>query len=216
MRQYYDLPQDDSSRRSHQCPPYHHKMELMANYLQASVRAPQPSHLSIGSPMLLAPVSPYHQQGSTMPSAAPAAHSSRHHMPFASMGGECPQAQPHNHSYGPMAPSPRSSMVKTPSVSKLVFYQPACSAATLNAEVLADLKATSRDIAYTIFEGRQVPDGWGVLLAGRPCAIKALSDKLDREKARRQGGMATFRNHQFRHHSCNQYVDGFGGILDKL
>jgi hypothetical protein len=43
-----------------------------------------------GSPMLLAPVSPYHQQGSTMPSAASAAYSSRHLKPFASMGGEVP------------------------------------------------------------------------------------------------------------------------------
>ena len=54
-------------------------------------------------------------------------------------------------------------MVQTPSVSNLVLYQLACLAAPLNAEVLADLKATSRDIAYTISKGRQVPDGWGVL-----------------------------------------------------
>jgi hypothetical protein len=49
--------------------------------------------------------------------------------------------------------------MKTPSVSKLVFYQPACLAAPLNAEVLADLKATSWDIAFTISKGRQISDG---------------------------------------------------------
>jgi hypothetical protein len=111
-----------------------------------------------------------------------------------------------------------------PSGSKLAFYQPACLAAPLDAEALTDLEATSRDIAYTISEGRQVPDGWGIvhlarhmdLLAGRPCAIKALSKKLDHEKARRRGGIATFQTCQFRHHSCNQYADGFGWILDKL
>jgi hypothetical protein len=145
--------------------------------------------------MLSAPVSLYHQQGSTMPSAAPAAHSSRHLVPFASMGRECPHARLHDHSYGLMAPSPRLSMGKMPSVSKLAFYQPARLAAPLDAEVLTDLKATSRDIAYTISKGRQVPDGLGVvhlarhmdLLAGCLCAIEALSKKLDRKKARRRG-----------------------------
>ncbi len=69
-----------------------------------------------------------------------------------------------------MAPSPRSSTLKMPSVSKLVFYQPACLAAPVDAEVLADLEATSRDIAYTISEGPQVPDGWGIIhLASRGC-----------------------------------------------
>jgi hypothetical protein len=139
-------------------------------------------------------------------------------------GGGSPQTQLHDCLYGSMAPSPRLSMVKTPSVSKLVFYQPARLAAPLNAEVLADLKATSWDIAFTISEGHQIPDGWGIvhlarhmdLLAGCPCAIEALSRKLDCEKARWQGGIATFRNHQFRPHSCNQYADGFGWILDEL
>jgi hypothetical protein len=161
-----------------------------------------------------APVSPYHQQGSTMPSEAPVAHSSRHLVPFTSMWGGCPQARPHNCWYGSMAPSPRLSTVKMPSVRELVFYQQACLAAPLDAEVLTDLKATSRDISYTISKGHQVPDGWGVvnlarhmdLLAGRPCAIKALSNKLDCEKARRRGGIVTFWNGQFCHHSCNQYV----------
>jgi hypothetical protein len=98
--------------------------------------------------MSSAPVSPYHQQGSTMPSAAPAAHSSHHLVPFASMGGECPHAWPHNCLHGSMAPSPHSSTVKTPSVSKLAFYQPVCSAAPLDAEALADLKACRRPSRY--------------------------------------------------------------------
>ncbi len=116
-------------------------------------------------------------------------------------------------------------MVKTPSVRKLAFYQPACLAAPLDAEALADLEATSQDIAYTISKGCQVPDGQGVVhlarhmdfLAGCPCAIQALSKKLDRKKSRRGGGgIAMFRNHQFHHNSCDQYADGFGQILDKL
>jgi hypothetical protein len=101
-------------------------------------------------------------------------------------GGGCPHAWPHDCSYGLMAPSPRSSTVKMPSVSKLAFYQPACLAALLDAEVLADLEATYRDITYMISKGRQVPDGWGIvhlarhmdLLVGCPCAIKALSNNL--------------------------------------
>jgi hypothetical protein len=115
-------------------------------------------------------------------------------------------------------------MMKRPSVSNLAFYQPACLVASLDAEALADLEATSHDIAYMISEGRQVPDGWGVihlvrrmdLFAGCPCAIKALSEELDCEKARWQGGNATFRIRHFRHHSCNQYADGFGQILNEL
>jgi hypothetical protein len=55
------------------------------------------------------------------------------------------------------------------------------------------------------------------LLAGCPCAIEALSRKLDREKARRGGrGITTFQNGQFHHHSWDQYADRFGRILDKL
>jgi hypothetical protein len=159
MRQSYDLPQDNGSRRSHQCPPSHHKMALTPEYAQASVRAPWPSQPLTGSPMSSAPVSPYHQQGSTMPLAAPVAHSSCHLLPFASMGGGIPQTRPHNRLYGSMAPSPHLSTVKTPLVSKLVFYQPARSAAPLDAEALADLEATSRDIAITISKGHQIPDG---------------------------------------------------------
>ena len=123
-----------------------------------------------------------------------------------------------------MAPSPCSYAVKMPSVSELTFYQPACSAAPLHAEVLADLEATSRDIAYTISGGRQVPNGWGVFhlgrhldfLAGFPCAIEALSQKLDRNKARQWGEVALFRIRQFHCHSCEQYADDFGWILEDL
>jgi hypothetical protein len=64
--------------------------------------------------MLLALVSPYHQQGSTKPSAAPAAHSPHHFVPFASMGGESPQVWPHDCSQGLMAPSPMSFGASTP------------------------------------------------------------------------------------------------------
>ena len=86
-------------------------------------------------------------------------------------------------------------MVQMPSVSNLVFYRPACLAAPLNAEVLADLEATSRDIAYTISKGQKVPDGWGVvhlvrhmdLLAGCLCVPEALSPKNGRETAWRGG-----------------------------
>ncbi len=108
MRQSYDLPQDVSSRHSHQCPPSHHEMALTPKYAQASARAPQPSQPSTSSPMLLAPVSPYHQQGSMKPSVALAAHSPCNFVPFASMGGESPQAQPHDRLQGFMAPSPMS------------------------------------------------------------------------------------------------------------
>jgi hypothetical protein len=72
MRPTYRVPQDDGSRRSHRCPPSHHEMALTPEYAQASARAPRPSQPLTGSPMSSAPVSPYHQQGSTMPSAAPA------------------------------------------------------------------------------------------------------------------------------------------------
>ncbi len=86
MRQSNNLPQDDGSHRFHRCPPSHHEMTLMPNYVQASARAPWPSHPSTGSPILLATVSHYYQQGSTMPLAAPPAHSYCHLVPFASMG----------------------------------------------------------------------------------------------------------------------------------
>ena len=85
-----------------------------------------------------------------------------------------------------MAPSPHLSMVQTPSASNLVFYLPACLAAPLDAEVLANLEATSQDIAYPISKGCQVPNVWGVihlvrhmdLLVGRPYALEALSHKI--------------------------------------
>jgi hypothetical protein len=75
--------------------------------------------------MLLAPVSPYHQQGSTMPSAAPAAYSSRHLMPFASMGGGSPHKRPHDPSYGLMAPSPANTEATPPSLSLAHHSTPA-------------------------------------------------------------------------------------------
>jgi hypothetical protein len=89
MRQSYDLPQDDGSRWS-RCHPSHPEMALTPYYAQASARAPRPSPPSTHSPVSPGKVSLYHQQGSTMPSAAPAAYSSRHLVPFASMGGEVP------------------------------------------------------------------------------------------------------------------------------
>ncbi len=93
MRPTYGVPQDNGSRRSHQCPPSHHEMALTPEYAQVFARAPRPSQPSTGSPMSSAPVSPYHQQGSTMPSAAPTAYSSCHLAPFASMGvGKSPHA----------------------------------------------------------------------------------------------------------------------------
>jgi hypothetical protein len=161
MRHSSKLPQDDGSRQFQRCPPSHHEMVLLPDHAQASARAPRPSPLPTSSPLSAAQVSPYHQRGSTMPLAAPAAHFSCHLVPLGSMWGECPQARLYDRSYWLMAPSPCSSAVKTPSVSKLAFYQPACFAAPLNAEVLADLKAISRDIAWTISEGHQVPNGWG-------------------------------------------------------
>jgi hypothetical protein len=113
MRQSYNLPQDDGSRRS-RCPPSHHEMALTPYYAQASARAPQPSPPSTHSPVLPGIVSPHHQQGSTMPSAAPAAYSPRHLVPFASMGGESPHMRPHNPLYGSMAPTPATTEAAMP------------------------------------------------------------------------------------------------------
>ncbi len=67
--------------------------------------------------MLLAPVSPYHQQGSAMPSAAPAAYSSCHLVPFASMGGGSLHTRPHDCLYGSMAPSLATTEASPPSPS---------------------------------------------------------------------------------------------------
>jgi hypothetical protein len=86
MRQSYDLPQDDGSRQC-RCPPSHHEMALTPYYAQAFARAPRPSPPSTHSPVSPGKVSPHHQQGSTMPSAAPAASPSHHLLSFASMGG---------------------------------------------------------------------------------------------------------------------------------
>ncbi len=123
MRQSYHLPQDDGLRRSRQddgsrrsqCPPSHHEMALMPYYAQASARAPQPSPLSTHSPVLPGKVSPHHQQGSTMPSAAPAASPSCHLVSFASMGRGSPHTRPHDRSYGSMAPSPATTEAAKPS-----------------------------------------------------------------------------------------------------
>jgi hypothetical protein len=52
---------------------------------------------------------------------------------------------------------------------------------------------------------------WDVRVLLRP-SPKNLTAK----KARWQGGIATFWKCQFRHHSRDQYADGFGQILDKL
>ena len=125
-----------------------------------------------------------------------------------------------------MAPSPHLSNVQMPSVSNLVFYRPACLAAPLNAEVLADLEATSRDIAYTISKGQKVPDGWGVvhlvrhmdLLARRPCVPEALSPQKMAAK-RRGGGGGGFESYPLGHlhlHSHNHYADKYGRSLDTI
>jgi hypothetical protein len=130
MRPTYSVPQDDGSRRSHQCPPSHHKMALTPEYAQAFARVPRPSQPSTGSPMLSAPVSPYHQQGSTMPSAAPAAYSSCHLEPFASMGEGSPHTRPHDCSYGSMAPSPATTEAATPLLSSARPFLPTQSSPT--------------------------------------------------------------------------------------
>jgi hypothetical protein len=130
MRPTYGVPQDDGSCQSHQCPPSHHKMALMPEYAQASARVPQPSQSSTVSPMSSAPVSPYHQQGSTMPLVAPAAYSSCHLVPFASMGGGSPHTRPHDCSYGLMAPSPATTEAAMPLPSSARPFLPTRSSPT--------------------------------------------------------------------------------------
>jgi hypothetical protein len=119
MRQFSNLPPDDGSRRFQQCPPSHQEMALSPHHAQASVWVPRPSHPPTSSPVLAEQVSPYHQQGSTMPLAAPAANSSCHLVQFASMGGEYLRAGLHDRSYGSMAPLLSSSFagLSTPSYS---------------------------------------------------------------------------------------------------
>ncbi len=129
MRQSYDLPQDDGSRRS-QCPPSHHEMALTPYYAQASARAPRPSPPSTHSPVLPGKVSPHHQQGSTMPSTAPAASPSHHLMSFASMGGGSPNTRPHDCSYGLMAPSPANTKAAKPLPSSAHPFLPTWSSPT--------------------------------------------------------------------------------------
>jgi hypothetical protein len=130
MRPTYGVPQDDSSRQSHRCPPSHHEMALTPNYAQASAWAPRPSQPSTGSPLLSAPVSPYHQQGSTKPSVTPAASPSCHLVSFASMGGGSPHTWPHNRSYGSMAPLPATTEAAKPSPSLAHPFLPTRSSPT--------------------------------------------------------------------------------------
>ena len=108
MRQSYNQPQDDGSRRS-QCPPSHHKMALTPHYAQASARAPRPSPPSTHSPVLPGKVSPHHQQGSTTPWAASPAPLARADPPE--------YGNPPGRSVGLMAPSPMSFGASTPSYS---------------------------------------------------------------------------------------------------
>jgi hypothetical protein len=129
MRQSYDLSQDDGSRRS-RCPPSHHESALTPYCAQASVRAPRPSPPSTHSPVLPGKVSPHHQQGSTMPSAAPAASPSHHLVSFASMGGGSPHTRPHDCLYGSMAPSPATTEAAKPSPSSAHPFLPTRSSPT--------------------------------------------------------------------------------------
>ncbi len=129
MRHSYELPQDDGSRRS-RCPPSHHEMALTPYYAQASVRAPQPSPPLTHSPVLPGKVSPHHQQGGTMPSAAPAASPSHHLMSFASMGGGSTHTRQHNCLYGSMAPSPATTEAAKPSPSSAHPFLPTRSSPT--------------------------------------------------------------------------------------
>jgi len=103
MRHFYDLPQDDGSRRIHRCPPSHHEMALPPHLAQASAQAPRPSHPTTDRTMSSVQVSPYQQRGSTMPSAISPT-------PLA-------QAAPPCRSDGWMAPSPISFGASTPSYS---------------------------------------------------------------------------------------------------
>jgi hypothetical protein len=66
----------------------------------------------------------------TGPSAAPAAYSSRHLVPFASMGGGSPHTRTHDCSYGSMAPSPATTEVATPSPSSARPFLPTRSSPT--------------------------------------------------------------------------------------
>jgi hypothetical protein len=65
-----------------------------------------------------------------MPSAAPAAYSSCHLVPFASMGGGSPHTRPHDHSYGSMAPLPATIEAATPSPSSARPFLPTRSSPT--------------------------------------------------------------------------------------
>ena len=92
MRQFYNLPRDDGSRRSHRCPPSHHEMALTPHLAQASARALRPSPTTPPSTVPSAQVSPYHQWGSMMPSDPPASYSPHHHDHME--GGCYPMARP--------------------------------------------------------------------------------------------------------------------------
>jgi len=107
MRHFSNLPPNYGSRRFERCPPSHHEIALSPHLAQASAQVPRPSQPMPPSTVTSAQVSPHHQRGSTMPSAAaPTAHSSLHFAPFVSTGGERPHARPYDRSNGSMAPSP--------------------------------------------------------------------------------------------------------------
>jgi hypothetical protein len=114
MRHYSYLPPNYGSHRFEGCPPSHHKMALSPHLAQASAQAPQPYRPTPPSTVTSAQISPHHQRGSTMPSAAPVAHSSPHFAPFVSMGWKCPHARPYDCSYGSMVPSPATTGAAMP------------------------------------------------------------------------------------------------------
>ena len=116
MRHFSDLPPNYGARRFERHPPSHHEMALSPHLAQASAQVPRPSWPTPPSTVTSTQVSPHHQQGSMMPSAAAlAAHSSLHCAPFVSMGGERPHTRPHDRSNGSMAPSPATTGVAMPS-----------------------------------------------------------------------------------------------------
>ena len=131
MRHFYDLPQDDGSRRIHRCPPSHHEMALPPHLAQASARAPRPSNPTTDRTMSLVQVSPSQQRGSTMPSAVSPT-------PLA-------QAAPPCRSDGWMAPSPISFGASTPS------YSPRCavSSASMGGEYFPTARPNMPSVEVT-------------------------------------------------------------------
>ena len=109
MRQSYELPPDDGSRRS-RCPPSLQEMASTPHYAQASARAPRPSPPSTHPSVSPVTVSPYHQPGSTTPRDAPQA-------PRPARADPPKYGEPPGRAIGFMAPSPMSSRASTPSYS---------------------------------------------------------------------------------------------------